>query len=302
MGQRIGREPIAAFFSANLPVCHAQRWEREVMLGSVRFAFGENWRDYAVLLDVERIEKAKESLRALLSADLLDGCRFLDIGCGSGLFSLAALNLGAREVVSVDLDPNSVAAAESVLRRFAPGKSWRCAQDDVFAMTPEKYGRFDVVYSWGVLHHTGDMFRAIERALSFVRPGGHLLIALYGKTPFCGFWAWEKRSYVTHRPWFPVIARSVYKPLILLRLLLAGRNPIRYIEAYCTQRGMNWRHDAEDWLGGYPYESVAPQVAVDFVEARGFTCCASKTEKRIGLFGSGCDEYLFRRHDGGEKA
>jgi 2-polyprenyl-6-hydroxyphenyl methylase/3-demethylubiquinone-9 3-methyltransferase len=260
-----------------------------------RFAFGENWRRYATLVDADRIGEAEKSLVRYFGAEGLRGARFLDIGCGSGLFSLAAINLGASEVVAVDLDPNSVAAATAVLGKFAAGKSWQCGRDDILTMPVDRYGTFDAVYSWGVLHHTGAMHAAVEAALRFVRPGGRVLLALYGRTPFCGFWRWEKRCYVRYRPWFPVLARAIYKPLLLLRVLLSGRNPLRFLREYRTLRGMDWSHDVEDWLGGYPYESITPDAAIAFVESHGFRCEKSFSEKRIGIFGSGCDEYLFRR-------
>jgi SAM-dependent methyltransferase len=266
------------------------------MADTVRFAFGENWQSYADTLDPGKIDEAVESLRDFFPDDRIRGARFLDIGCGSGLFSLAAIKLGAREVVAVDYDPNSVAAATSVLERHAPAGAWQCMRDDVLSMTPERHGDFDIVYSWGVLHHTGDMYRAIASAAKFVKPGGQFLIALYGKTRFCGFWHWEKRWYSRFKPWFPVLAKCIYKPLILLRLLLGGQNPKRYIETYRTRRGMNWHHDVEDWLGGYPYESITPEDATSFVTARGFECRRSVTESRIGVFGTGCDEYLFQRN------
>jgi len=262
---------------------------------TIRFAFGENWQSYADTLDPGKIDEAVASLRAFFPDDRIRGARFLDIGCGSGLFSLAAIKLGAREVVAVDYDPNSVAAATSVLERYAPAGAWQCMRDDVLAMTPERLGEFDIVYSWGVLHHTGDMYRAIDSASKFVKPGGLFLIALYGKTRFCGFWKWEKRCYAQFKPWFPILAKSLYKPLVLLRLLLGGQNPKRYIETYRTRRGMNWHHDVEDWLGGYPYESITPEDATRFVTARGFASLQSVTVSRVGVFGTGCDEYLFER-------
>lgn len=260
-----------------------------------RFAFGENWQRFSELIDTDHIEEAKASLQRFFGATGLEGVRFLDIGCGSGLFSLAALELGAADVLAVDLDPNSVATARNVLTRFAAGRSWQCRQADVFSMSADAYGQFDVVYSWGVLHHTGDMYRAIEHALELVRPGGRALLAFYGRTPFCGFWQWEKRCYVRYAPWFPVLARWTYKPLVLLRYLLAGKNPVRVVREYRSLRGMDWSHDVDDWLGGYPYESITPEDAIAFVEAHGFRCERSSTEKRIGVFGSGCDEYLFSR-------
>src|SRR5262245_47233957 len=74
-----------------------------------RFEFGKNWTRFLAVLDDERIDEACKSLRRMLGVDTLARRSFLDIGCGSGLFSLAAMRLGAARVVSFDFDPHSVA-------------------------------------------------------------------------------------------------------------------------------------------------------------------------------------------------
>ncbi len=84
-----------------------------------RFDFGDNWTRFLELLDDRRIGEAEASLRDMLGiADLRDRS-FLDIGCGSGLFSLAARRLGAK-VRSFDFDAQSVACARELKRRYFP--------------------------------------------------------------------------------------------------------------------------------------------------------------------------------------
>src|SRR5262245_49739774 len=124
------------------------------------FEFGKNWESYSNLISDEQVAEAVAGLRRLAGGDL-SGKRFLDIGCGSGLHALAALRLGASEVVAIDIDGNSVATTRKVLQRYADGKSWQAFEKSVFEADVGQLGTFDVVYSWGVLHHTGDMYRAL---------------------------------------------------------------------------------------------------------------------------------------------
>ena len=138
---------------------------------STHFAFGRNWASYADLIDERRIEEAEDGLVRLLGRETLLGKTFLDLGCGSGLHAVAAARLGASHIVAVDIDPAAVATTRRVLPRHAPNASFEVHQLSVFDLTPETYGRLAVVYSWGVLHHTGAMREAIEIAARVVEPG-----------------------------------------------------------------------------------------------------------------------------------
>src|SRR6266852_837315 len=135
------------------------------------FEFGENWKSYARTIDQKRIDFAIKGMEKLFP-DGLAGKAVLDIGCGSGLNALAALSLGAASVTAVDIDENSVNATQTLLTRHASHSKWNTAVISVFDMNPETLGTFDVVYSWGVLHHTGDMWRAIDQAAKFVSVEG----------------------------------------------------------------------------------------------------------------------------------
>lgn len=252
------------------------------------FSFGRNWADFAQSLDEERIRQAETDLSRIVGD--IRGNTFLDIGCGSGIHSAAAARLGAT-VHAIDLDPISVDTAGAVTTHFAPGCDVRLAS--VFDISRQ----FDVVYSWGVLHHTGAMWDAVAHASGLVAPGGRLVIALYARTPLCGFWRLEKRLYSSSPKGVQTVIRALYKALFIAGLLASGRNPIAYIRSYATNRGMRWHHDMHDWLGGYPYESASPAEVERFLSARGFILAQQVVNKGpvAGLLGTGCNEYRFTR-------
>lgn len=256
------------------------------------FEFGKNWDDYSRLIDDEAIAEAERGVLNLIPAEAIRGATWLDIGSGSGLHSLAASRLGAKEVTTIDIDKDSVATTKKVLA--AHGVSAKVLERSVFEI--DDLGQFDIVYSWGVLHHTGAMWRAVKSAAERVRPGGLFVIALYQKTPMCGAWTVEKRLYTAAPEPVRQAMRGVYKTLFKLALRVTGRSPKAYEGNYKSSRGMNWDHDIHDWLGGYPYESSTPAETRDFVVGLGFEPVSiGDLNPGRGLFGTGCAEYVFRR-------
>ena len=264
-----------------------------------RFAFGENWKSFLAGLDDVRIAEAEKSLQWLLGRERLDGLRFLDIGSGSGLSSLAARRLGAA-VRSFDHDVQSVECTTALRARFfADDANWIVERGSVLdGDYLAKLGRFDVVYSWGVLHHTGAMHEAIKNASRLVAPGGLFVVALYRKTRLCWFWTLEKRWYCKASTRAQAVARGAYVALMRLAFTLLGRDFNAHVANYRSKRGMNYIHDVHDWLGGYPYESIRPADVARDLGGLGFAPVRSKVQLySTGLFGSGCDEYVFRRVD-----
>jgi 2-polyprenyl-6-hydroxyphenyl methylase/3-demethylubiquinone-9 3-methyltransferase len=261
------------------------------------FAFGENWASYSKLIGEPQIEHAKEGLLKLLPAGDFKGRSFLDIGCGSGLHALAAARLGVARVVGVDIDPNSVATARKILAERDPGLPWQIENISVFDLSPDHFGTFDIVYSWGVLHHTGDMWQAVSKAAVLVAPGGLLALAFYRETYLDPFWKLEKRLYASAPPYVQNAIKSAYTFAFRLARAMTRQGSFSdYIANYISRRGMDFEHDVHDWLGGYPYESaLAPDVdrrlvALGFKAERIFA-----RSKSIGIFGSGCDEYVYRK-------
>lgn len=263
---------------------------------SSHFEFGENWKDYAKSIDHDRIASAVDGLKKLFP-DGLHGKSFTDIGCGSGVHSLAALSLGAAHVTAIDIDENSVETTRSLLSAHAKGDNWTANIVSIFDIPADLIGKFDVVYSWGVLHHTGDMWPAIENATSLVAPGGQFAIAIYAKTPMDPAWKIEKRIYANAPKLVQMMIRKTYTGALLAGLALKGRNVGASVSEYKQHRGMNFHHDIHDWLGGYPYETASAEELQTRIEAMGFTEERSfrMQIKLAGLLGSGCHEHVFRK-------
>jgi 2-polyprenyl-6-hydroxyphenyl methylase/3-demethylubiquinone-9 3-methyltransferase len=256
-----------------------------------RFAFGENWQRFLGTVDEARVADAERSLQDMLGRGDLAGMRLLDIGSGSGLFSLAARRLGA-EVLSFDYDAQSVACAEELRRRFRPGDpGWTVARGSVLDKAwLATLGRFDIVYSWGVLHHTGAMWPALANATMPLAPGGTLFIALYNDQGWISrYWHVVKRVYNTGAAgrWAMIAAHAPY--LIGLRMLVRTLRRRGRIE-----RGMTLWYDMRDWLGGLPFEVARPDEVRAFAGARGLVLA----RERLCGTRNGCNEFVFARHDG----
>jgi 2-polyprenyl-6-hydroxyphenyl methylase/3-demethylubiquinone-9 3-methyltransferase len=270
----------------------------EEVAGGARFTFGENWRRFLSLLDDSRIAEAERSLAAMLEVERLDGRRFLDIGSGSGLFSLAARRLGAR-VHSFDFDPQSVACTRELRRRyFDADPDWTVEEGSALDEGYVKsLGPFDVVYSWGVLHHTGQMWRALANAALPVAPGGKLFVAIYNDTGTqAARWKWIKKTYNRLprplRPPFAALAAAPEEAKGLARALVKLK-PGEYLRVWThhdeSNRGMSHWRDIVDWVGGYPYEVATPEEIFDFYRGRGF----SLAKLKAGHVGLGCNEFVF---------
>jgi 2-polyprenyl-6-hydroxyphenyl methylase/3-demethylubiquinone-9 3-methyltransferase len=265
-----------------------------------RFEFGSNWARFLSVLDDTRIQAAERALQEMLRTPRLDGLRFLDIGSGSGLSSLAARRLGAT-VHSFDYDPQSVACTAELQRRYYPSDpQWTVERGS--ALDPgyiRTLGTFDIVYSWGVLHHTGRMWEALDHAAIPVAPGGRLFVAIYNDTGTQSRrWHRIKRTYNE----LPRFARVPFAVLVTLptevkaiasaALRLSPGEYVRRWTDYRRLRGMNRWYDILDWVGGYPYEFATPDQIFEFYRTRGFTL----VNMQCGGVGLGCNQFVFERH------
>jgi 2-polyprenyl-3-methyl-5-hydroxy-6-metoxy-1,4-benzoquinol methylase len=263
-----------------------------------RFEFGKNWNGFLSVLDESRIEEAMRSLEQMLGRGALVGRSFIDMGSGSGLFSLAAIRLGATRVHSVDIDPQCVACTLELKRRYFPrADHWTVERASVLDERHlDVLGRWDVVYSWGVLHHTGDMWKAMAHLERLVAPDGRLFIALYNDQGLKSrVWRAIKRLYnllpPQTRPAF-VIAVMGPREAVAAGVEIIRVRPMAYVRRwteYKRSRGMSRWHDLVDWVGGYPFEVAKPDDVFRFYRDRGFQL------RELVTRASGCNEYVFTR-------
>jgi 2-polyprenyl-3-methyl-5-hydroxy-6-metoxy-1,4-benzoquinol methylase len=282
---------------------HSMTASHEVEEGK-RFPFGANWTRFLSALDEQRVMAAENSLREMLAVETLAGRKFLDVGSGSGLFSLAARKLGAV-VHSFDFDPQSVACTRELKRRFFSADSlWTIEQGSVLdGAYLESLGTFDVVYSWGVLHHTGSMWVAIENVIGRVSvKGGKLFIAIYNDQGWKSHLWWFIKSFYNRlpgllRPPFLFVISAATRVAVIVKYTLKLKPMIAIAPLLTAKRGrgMSAKYDTVDWIGGFPFEFASFESLASYFTARGFRIINAKRNNSLG-----CHELVLQRMIGAE--
>jgi len=257
-----------------------------------RFEFGKNWQSFARrALNEGRVEQARLAFSQLLPAQKLRGAKFLDVGFGQGLSLLLAAEAGAI-AQGIDIDADNLAAFQFSAQKLSvdvlPHVQVGSILDTQVIAALSCDGLFDVVHAWGVLHHTGRMWAAVENCISLVRPsaGGLLVISIYNRHWSSAAWGLIKWTYnVLPRFGQKILTGLMYPVILVAKFIVTGKNPFQ------KERGMDFYHDVVDWVGGYPYEYAAVDEVKNFVEARGFKLLKVLTAQ----VPTGCNEFVFER-------
>lgn len=274
-------------------------WLNDIKEGK-RFRFGNNWKDFVDNnLNEESVKHAISCTKNILDESKIDlkDKTVIDIGCGSGLFSLVALELGAKFVTSFDFDPDSVICTKNLLRsRNFDEKNYKCIEGNILDVDfINNLGKYDLVYSWGVLHHTGELYQALKNATLLVENDGLIFISLYQKTIFDPLWKVEKKFFSSSSKNIQLVICKIW--IILLKILytLKGKSFKKIVSNYFMKRGMNFYNDLYDWLGGYPYEGIDTKDCVKFFSKLGFINILLKKRSKYYAISSGCNEYIFSK-------
>ncbi len=265
----------------------------------MKFNFGNNWQNFIDnKLDDERINIAEKSLKEFSIKRNKKAKTFLDIGSGSGLFSLAAKRLGYN-VISMDVDIESVNCTKLLKKKyFNKDVSWKIFTGSILSnKIIKKMPNCDVVYSWGVLHHTGHMWQALDNCISKVKPRGKLFIAIYNDQGIRSR-TWWIIKYIYN--YLPNYLKKIYFLLILLLtylfvflkkiLFLDLKSLFNYILNVKQNRGMSFYFNMLDWIGGYPYEYSSLENLRKYCENKGLKVIRFKKNYSLG-----CHQIVFKK-------
>lgn len=256
-----------------------------------RFKFGKNWQNFIGSIDEAQMRDAQNALSSLLGTDSLEDESFLDAGCGSGIVSLAARELGAKRIHSFDYDHDSVDATRTLLPENTLESEWAVEQGSLTDIEYlAKLGQFNTVYSWGVIHHTGAMWHVANALPKLVKPGGRLVVAIYNdQGAQSAVWKIVKKLYVKSPSPLQFAMAGSYFILTSAVRTIKNLVTLRGIKRE-RPRGMSAWHDAVDWVGGYPFEVASREEVIEFFESRDFS-----TEKVISVGNrQGCNQFVFR--------
>ena len=249
----------------------------------MRFKFGKNWKKYSKLITNERIKDASNSLKEFFEVENFDNKSFIDVGCGSGIFSISACLLGAK-VKSFDFDTDSVECTQDLSKKIL-GKSISIEKGDILdSVYVKKLGEFDYVYSWGVLHHTGDLNSALKNIDNLVKKNGKLFISIYNNQGIKSE-IWKIIKILFNKV-------EILQPVLILFFLIFMKAPEILFKFFVKRkevRGMAPVTDLIDWLGGYPFETAKPEYIFDFFFKLNYSLVKLKTVSGK----SGCNEFIF---------
>lgn len=224
---------------------------RRQTLASFDFQWGELAEGDAMLSDPwfrENVDRILSDEMLCVAPGWFRGRTVLDAGCGMGRWTLGFLRLGCR-VLAVDASARALTRVRTEMGKWAPSAlaegRLETRQVDLLHLPGDlRARRFDVVYSFGVLHHTGDTRRALEGLVPLLDPAGLLFLYLYGRrslTPMM-----RAALMVLRTATFPLPFRLKSR---VLAALLPARDPHQLFDTYSPAINDTYDHETvEAWL------------------------------------------------------
>jgi len=230
--------------------------------------------------------------KILMNNENISGKTFLDIGFGQGLSLLNATTLGAK-TVGCDINPKCKEVLELNKQKYPALKDTTIpvvvgsiTEKETVERIKTYNNKFDIVHSWGVLHHTGKMWKSIDICSDLVNNNGELIISIYNKHWSSASWKLIKWFYNISPQfirWFMI--KIFYLIIMIAKFLVTMQNPLK------KERGMNFYYDIIDWIGGYPYEYATLDEITDYICKKGYVLISKKKAQ----VPTGCNEFIFRR-------
>ncbi len=254
----------------------------------MKFSFGKNWQAYSKnALTKKSLMDFKHDFDELFNGIDFKNKKFIDIGFGQGLAILIAAEKGA-DVVGIDIDANNIKALNITLQEMGRVK---VPKTDIVSILDDDYvnrykSNYDIVHSWGVLHHTGNMTKGFDNACDLVATNGYFICSIYNRHWSSPIWKIIKYLYNISPLICQQLINGFFYPIIFIaKWIVTGKNPKQ------KERGMNFFYDVIDWIGGYPYEYATENEIIELVSKKGFVCIKSCP----AAVPTGCNEFVFER-------
>lgn len=258
-----------------------------------QFNFGENWENFSKnQLSSTKIQEAKKDFVKFFQNESIKNQTFIDIGFGQGMSLLIANTLGAITVGN-DINPLSEKVLEFNKSYFSDIKEisipiiiGSILKESTLNAIRQINEQYDIVHSWGVLHHTGEMWEAINNSSELVNKNGKFIIAIYNKHWSSPLWHTIKKTYNYSPKFIKKLIISIFYFIILIaKFSVTFKNPFK------KERGMSFYYDVIDWVGGYPYEYANKEEIQTYIENLGFQLIYYNKAQ----VPTGCNEYVFKK-------